>query len=231
MPRKAALLAWPDRKRATAFLICGVLLSILWIVVYGGASSLTGLHDYRLPLGFAAEAAIPFVPAASIVYLSLFPLLWLSIFILHTAEEIKQFAKSLAWLFVISGVGFLLLPGEQTTPFPPVDGAMRPVFDFADRINLDYNFCPSLHVSMAVLSASAYTHRSTLLPGVLLWCWATSIAASTLLIHSHYVVDVLAGAALGYVVAKYHFALGPCLPARNASSKSPATAAARASQQ
>ena len=233
MFQKAPLLKWPDRQCLAAFLTYGFLLGVLWVLVYGGASWLTGLHDYRLRLGFAAEAAIPFVPAAAVIYLSLFPMIWLSLFILPTAEQIKQFAKALAWLYIISGIGFVFLPGAQPNPPPPIDGWTRPVFEFADWINLDYNLCPSLHVGMAVLCAYAYTRRSHLLASTAFWLWAAAISASTLLLRQHYLIDVAAGAALGYVVAKHviHPSCRSFSPSETVPSTNPDAVAAPAPRQ
>jgi hypothetical protein len=152
----------------------------------------------------------------------------LSLFLLPTAEQIKQFAKSLAWLYIISGIGFVLLPGAQPNPPARIDGWTRPVFEFADWINLDHNLCPSLHVGMAVLGAYAYSRLSHPLASTLIWLWATAIAASTLLLRQHYLVDVAAGAALGYLVAKhvFHSSLGSSLPSQTAPSTPPEAASA-----
>jgi membrane-associated phospholipid phosphatase len=234
MSRKAPLvIKWPDRECVTAFLTYGCLLGVLWVLVYGGASWFTGRHDYRLQLGFAAEAAIPFVPAAAVVYLSLFPFLWMSLFVLHSPGELKSFARALAWLFIISGIGFVFLPATQPNPPPPSDGWTRPVFGFADWINLDYNFCPSLHVGMATLCAYAYTRRGHPLASLLVWLWAIAISVSTLVTHQHYLIDVAAGAALGYLIAKHVFRTSweSSSPTKNSPSTAPEAAAGPAPQQ
>jgi membrane-associated phospholipid phosphatase len=193
--------AWPSRECLVAFLANGLWLSLLWIVIYGGTSWLTGLHGYRVRLGFEAEKAIPFIPEAALVYLSLFPMIWLSLFILPTPYEIRRFAKALAWLYVISGIGFILLPGEQAYSLPAVHEAINPVFEFADWINLEYNYLPSLHVGLAVACAYAYSERLSLGRTLLMWTWAAAISASTLLTRQHYLADVIAGAAVGWLIA------------------------------
>ena len=207
MPREAATFRWPDRASVGAFLRYGTLLCVLWIAVYGGASRLTGLHDYRVQLTTAADAMIPFIPEMSVVYLSLFPMLWLSPFVLHNAGQIKLFAKTLAWLFVLSGVGFILLPSNPNFSTPDVRGPILPIFEFADWVNLDYNYLPSLHVGMAVVCAYAYTQNWGSLSTVacFFWAWASVIVLSTLLTHQHYVIDVVAGLLLGVLVASQKF--------------------------
>lgn len=201
MSRDEAWMRRPDRDCWIAFIYYGSLLSVLWVIVYGGADWITSLHNYRIRLHFDSELELPFVPAASIIYLSLFPMLWLSPFVLQTKERLKLFARSLAFLYVISGIGFLILPGKDVRQQIPSLGFMGQVSEFADWINLTYNYLPSLHVGMAVLCASIYARTAPPKIRVLLWAWAAAIGLSTLLTHQHYVADVAAGGALGFAIA------------------------------
>jgi membrane-associated phospholipid phosphatase len=142
------------------------------------------------------------VPSAAIVYLSLFPMLWLSLFVLHTPQRLKSFAMALALLIALSGVGFLALPAERVKLPPDVAGISGVLFHFADWLNLEHNYLPSLHVGMAVVCAYAYGRFGPRTLGVICWLWAAAIAFSTLLTHQHYVADAVAGVALGYLVAR-----------------------------
>ena len=177
-------------------------LQLLWLVTYGGTSWITSLHDYHVRLHFDAELEIPFVPAAAIVYLSLFPLLWMSVFVIPTTEQLRQFARGLAAMFVIAGVVFLVLPGQTVRDPIAEPGVIGAVYRLADQVNLSHNYLPSLHVAMAVFCAKFYSRKLRLKSKFAFWLWASAIAISTLLIHEHYVVDVLTGAALGYALAK-----------------------------
>jgi membrane-associated phospholipid phosphatase len=49
---------------------------------------------------------------------------------------------------------------------------------------------------------TVYARRAGLPGKMLLWLWAGVIAASTLLLHQHYLLDVLTGAALGWAGAR-----------------------------
>lgn len=202
MLKREAWIQWPSRQCWLAFVHYGALLTILWIVIYGGANWVTSLHPYRFRLHFDAELYMPFHPAAAVVYLSLFPMLWLSPFVLQTEERLKSFAKALAWLFLLCGLGFLLLPSEEVRVHETATNFFGQVFTFADWINLRYNYLPSLHVGMAVLCAYVYVDSAPPKLALLLWGWAAVISLSTLITHQHYVVDVLAGGALGYLIAK-----------------------------
>jgi membrane-associated phospholipid phosphatase len=170
-------------------------------VVYGGTNWITGLHNYRIQLETSVDRQIPFSPAMAIVYLSLFPMLWLSPFILQTPMRVKSFAQALALLIAISGIGFLLLPTEPIHVSEVPNGVAGEVFRFADWINLTHNSFPSLHVGMAVLCASRYSQSAPSVAAVLIWLWAMSIAISTLFTHQHNLADVVAGSALGLIAA------------------------------
>ena len=61
--------------------------------------------------------------------------------------------------------------------------------------------CPSLHVGMATLTSYMYAKVSSRAIAAIVVAWAVAIALSTLFTHQHHVVDVLAGALLGYAIA------------------------------
>jgi membrane-associated phospholipid phosphatase len=205
MERKASGFAWPDHNRVAAFVCYGSLLCVLWVVIYGGASWLTGLHGYRIRLEWNEPSHIPFIPELAVIYLSLFPMLWLSVFILPSPADIKRFAMTLAWLFVVSGIGFLILP-IQTLVSTRSDGEpIQPMFEFADWINLEHNYLPSLHVGMAVVCALAYERQLSRRVTLFFWAWAATIALSTLLTHQHYLADVVAGGIVGWLIASISY--------------------------
>jgi membrane-associated phospholipid phosphatase len=205
MQLKASRFTWPDRNRVAVFIGYGSLLCVLWVIIYGGASWFTGLHDYRIRLGWNEDSYIPFLPEMAVIYLSLFPMIWLSLFILPTTADIKQFARTLVWLFVISGIGFLILPGQTFASAKSVEGHVQPVFEFADWINLEHNYLPSLHVGMAVVCAYAYGRQLSRRVAGFIWVWAAAVAFSTLLTHQHYLADVVAGGVVGWIVSTFCF--------------------------
>jgi membrane-associated phospholipid phosphatase len=197
--RKNEWIRWPTKDIWRAFLRSAGWLSVEWAVVYGGADWITSLHNYRFSLKTGLDFRLPFVPSAAVVYLSLFPMLWLAPFIFNSPARLRAFAHTLGIVIAVSGISFLLLPIEAINIHMP-ERALPVVFRFADWINLTYNDFPSLHVSMTVVCAIFYSRSSPMPIGILFWLWATMIALATLLTRQHYIADVLAGGLLGTLV-------------------------------
>ncbi len=183
--------------RVFALVVCvGVACS--FAVTYGGASALSGLVPWRVHVDFAFERLIPFVPWSAVVYLSMDALVGLAPFVLKEPRRLAAFAGLLVLELLIAAPFFVLLPVADVFAPRVVEGAAAPFFALADTMNLERNYLPSLHVAFSVTAARVYGHKGW-------WIWAVAIAASTLLMHEHYVIDVLAGVALALVVHRVWF--------------------------
>jgi membrane-associated phospholipid phosphatase len=69
---------------------------------------------------------------------------------------------------------------------------------FVKWVARPHNLLPSLHVALSVVCVHVYARHAGTAGKALLWLWAGAVAASTLLLHQHYLLDVLSGAALGW---------------------------------
>lgn len=164
-------------------------------LVYGGADYLTARRSFRVPVSFAFELRIPFVPAMTAVYMSIYLLFLLAPFVLRTRREMRAAVWTLAWITLCGGLGFLLLPAELAFP-PPREaelGGWAKLFHLADDLNLTYNLLPSLHVALSVACVAIFSPRAGTAGKLFLWSWALLVAASTVLIHQHHLLDVAAG--------------------------------------
>ncbi len=195
---RPALLGWPrwEELRLTGAMAAG--FSLFFLLVYGAASWLTGFYTWGLRVDVPFERHIPFVPAWSSVYVSMDVLVLLSLFILRTWREMVPFVLTLCAQTVLGAVCFLVLPVEVAWGAREVTGGHAGVFALADTMNLERNYLPSLHVAFACTAALAYGERGGWLARGLFALWAAAIAASTLLIHEHHLVDVVAGALLAW---------------------------------
>jgi membrane-associated phospholipid phosphatase len=203
--RDEPFLAWPGwaHLREAAGLS---LANALWFaLVYGGADRLTARRAFRVPIHLPAELRIPFVPWMTVFYMSLYILFFLAPFILRTRREFRAVVGSMAIAILASGIAFLLLPAELAfAPAREEDlGIWAGLYRIADGLNLTYNLLPSLHVTLAVLCVSAFSPRAPRTIQALLWLWALLIAASTILIHQHHVLDAVAGWLLATLLSRF----------------------------
>jgi membrane-associated phospholipid phosphatase len=217
-------LAWPGRAHLRDAALLSLAAALWFLIVYGGAEWLTAHRDFRVPVHIAAELRIPFVPAMTAFYMSVYGLFLLAPFVLRTRREFVAAVWTVAAAIAAAGVGFLLVPAELA--FAPIReeqlGAWAGMYHLADELNLTYNLLPSLHVTFAVICAAMFSPRASRPVKVLLWLWAALIAASTVLIHQHHVLDVATGwlLALACVRTVYRRALcaAPARPADRATS-------------
>lgn len=183
--------------RLVLFLYAAVAAS--FGLLYGGASALSGLVPWRVRVDLPFEHDLPFVPWSAVVYLSMDALLLLSAFVFKESRQLAAFAALLIVEMLVAAPVFILLPVADVFAPRAVSGLAGVFFQLADTMNLERNYLPSLHVAFSVTAAKAYGGRWW-------WLWAVAIAASTVLMKEHYVVDVLAGAALALLVHRQLFA-------------------------
>jgi len=180
-------------------LLLGAAVSVWFGLVYGGADWLAHHHSYRVRLHFDAELRVPFVPAAVVGYMSLYLLFMMAPFVLRTGRELTALAVGLAVVIGAAGIGFLLFPADNLFPTPEEMGGWSPLVRFAKWLALDYNFAPSLHVAMGTLCAAVYARQAPPLCRAALWLWSGMIGLSALLLHQHYVIDIVSGYLLAFV--------------------------------
>jgi len=155
----------------------------------------------------AVDRWIGFQPAALPVYLSLWVYVSLAPALLINRRELISFG--LAWVALsVVGLGiFLCWPTAVLQS--GVDWSQHPHFAFLKSVDAAGNACPSLHVAFAVFSA-VWVGRSLRELGAgrglraLNWLWCLGILYSTMATGQHVFLDVLAGTALGVLVAVVH---------------------------
>jgi membrane-associated phospholipid phosphatase len=193
--RAGPFLAWPGWPHL-AYAGGLALVNGLWFaLVFYGCDLLTARRALRLRVHLDAELSIPFVPAMTAVYMSVYLLFLAAPFILRTRRELRAAIATLAAVIGMAGLGFLLVPAELAfPPARPEDLALwADVYRLADRMNLTYNLVPSLHVALAVACAAIFSSHATGFGAALLWLWTAAVAVSTVLTHQHHVLDVIAG--------------------------------------
>jgi membrane-associated phospholipid phosphatase len=205
--RVEPFLAWPGWAHLLYTLVLSFVNTLWFVLVYGGMDALTARRSFRVPVHFPAELAIPFVPAMTLFYMSIYLLFWMAPFVLRTRREFRALVLTLAFAILVGGIGFLLFPADLAFAQPREEelGIWAGMFHLADKMNLTYNLLPSLHVAFAVICVAIFSARAPVAGKVLLWIWATMVAASTVLIHQHHLLDVATGWLLALVCVKSIF--------------------------
>lgn len=164
--------------------------------IYGFTNVLTEFRDFRVPVHLDLERRIPFVPAMTVVYASLYPMFLLTPFLLKTRAEVHALLKTF-WIEVAVGaVFFVVIPADVAYPPNPDAGLFTPVFDVVTSLSMNHNLFPSMHVTFAVTFMTAFARVR--LPW-LFGAWGVAICASTVLTHQHHLVDVAGGVVLAFI--------------------------------
>ncbi|MHB8268781.1 phosphatase PAP2 family protein [Bradyrhizobium sp.] len=183
-------------------------LSILFYFVIGfyGVQFVT-LHSSIVPLGTRLDYAIPFVPSAVWLYLWTYPAAFAPLILMRGKDEIRTVTQAYAVTMTVSFVMFCLLPASAFTlrPISTSLNLARPSeWVVANVYALDPpgNLFPSLHVSLATLSAFA-VWKSGRIVGAAAFLGAVCVALGACMIKQHFVVDVAGGFALAGLVARF----------------------------
>ena len=154
------------------------------------------VHAPELPL----DRAVSLQPAWMLVYGSLYVFIgFLPLMVVRASELFRRALASYLAVMLVAYAGFLAYPTLAPRPdVVPGDGfaawSLRLLYD----IDTPYGCFPSLHVAWAFVSALT-CYRVHAGVGWVAAGWATLIAVSTLYTKQHYVVDVIAGAAIAFV--------------------------------
>lgn len=190
-------LAWPGWPHLCFAWTLSAVNGLWFAVIYGGCDWITAQRTLRVPIHLPIELSIPLVPGAVLAYMSIYALFAAGPFIIRERREFTALVMALALATLMGGIGFLLIPARAAFAPPGDLGPWSGLFQFADRLNLDHNMVPSLHVALSVACVAAFARCAPPAGRAALWLWAAVIALSTVLTHQHHVVDVISGWVVG----------------------------------
>jgi hypothetical protein len=202
---QASFLAWPGWPHIR-FTSLRILLVTAWFcLVFAGTDWFTAHRTSRVRIDFGIESHIPLIPAFTVVYMSIYLLFLATPFVLRTRLEVATLARAQSLIILIAGICFLLIPAKLAfAPTTDADlGVWKPLYQFADQLNLDYNLVPSLHVALSIVCIELFCVRGNVVGRILLRAWGFLIAASTLFTHQHHLMDAVTGYVLAVVIVKF----------------------------
>ena len=181
---------------ATAWL---VVLGPLFFVVYGWCNAVSARREHVGSFFFGWERHIPFVPWMIVPYLSIDLFFAVSFFLCRDRAQLRTHAARIGLAIAVSAAVFLLFPLRYGWPRPAVGGFLGILFAPLNAMDLPYNLCPSLHISLRTILWRVYDGRLRRHLGWRLACggWFFLIGVSTLLVYQHHVIDLLGGYVVG----------------------------------
>lgn len=198
--RIRSLKLWPVKAVGTALIMTGFFIAYFWVLKHPLYPVTT------MPLT-ALDRMIPFAPAMLPLYLSLWFYVSLAPALLWERREMISYPIATIALSLTGLTIFLLWP--TNVRWPDVDWSQHPTFVFLQSVDAAGNVCPSMHVAFAVFTVMwlEYILRQMEAGNCLRafnWLWCLGILYSTIATRQHVVIDVIAGAALGAMVAALH---------------------------
>ncbi len=181
-----------------AILIAAV--ATFFVAGYLGISLVTSrLHAHSL--AFPIDRTIPYVPALWPLYQCVYLLVLLPTRLFSRPREMRAGAAANMTCMAAAYVLFLLFPVRLVAPSDAREalaaGLARPGGNFAIWFDdQGMNCFPSLHVALATI-ASACCWRADRRLGAVAWILTAAIAAASLFVKRHYVIDLPAGVVLG----------------------------------
>ncbi len=187
------------------FLIWSLLVGTVFAVGYLGIPRILGdRRGYDLSIGI--DAAIPYVGWAAIPYSLGYVIIFAPVFPFPQPSYMRRGVAAYLLAMAISFTLFLLVPVRCIPPLVSgtIDSFLLPRLPWLN--DMGWNAFPSLHVAMTTLACLSLFKVSLKVSVLSAVIWA-AIYASTLLLKRHYLVDGIAGAALG--VTLHYFIIEP----------------------
>jgi membrane-associated phospholipid phosphatase len=180
----------------TISMVLLVLLIPLYIFIGDLWMQGRALHVPAIPLDYA----IPMRPSWSLIYGSLYVFVILPLLVVRQPAQIRRTVSAYLMIWITAYFLFLLYPTVAPHPAKIVEQDFFAWVLGSVIYNCDvpYNCFPSLHVAHSFVSAlTCYrVHRGV---GIAAIFWASLIGISTLFTKQHYILDVIAGVALGCI--------------------------------
>lgn len=171
-------------------LLAYLVLWLPYIAIYELTNHFPVFVPQELPMTWV-DHAIPFMPSLLPLYVAYIPFYWWTAARMESDEALNRFFYATHFQLLVCATVYVLFPVRMPRElfYPPE--AMGLADAFWRWFDAPNNCLPSLHVANCLLFAQVNWnkrfHRSCV-------ALALAIAASTVLVKQHYVVDVIAGA-------------------------------------
>jgi membrane-associated phospholipid phosphatase len=145
------------------------------------------------------DRAVPIVPGAIWPYALYYVLVMMPLFAVRRVRELSEVLSAYLLVTVSAWVVYALWPVRMEYPHAFCAGFNCQILLRLWAMDMGVNVMPSLHAAHSVLAAAIFwSYRNKAWPLVAVGAAAVSVAA--ILTRQHYILDIVAGAALALVV-------------------------------
>ena len=187
-----------------------LLLSLLFLGVYGATNWITSQRTDVGTWYLAWERVIPFVPWMIVPYMSIDLFFVAGPFLCSHRKELGTLARRITFAILAAGACFLVMPLRLAVDRPQADGWLGALFTTFQGMDQPYNLFPSLHITLQTILANLYVRHTRGLVRLAVSVWFILIGCSTLLTYQHHVIDIVGG----LLLAGYCFYFFPEAPRR-----------------
>lgn len=174
-------------------LILALGLNLCFSALYSLANSLAAREGRSYLSALPLDSVIPFLPGFALIYLSAIPLPTLPFLVVARRDALYAHALSVSLAVLAATAVFVIWP-VHAPPLPA--GNPGWLLHLADRMNLDFNGFPSLHMALSLWAVLAMAPELTWRARPVLMAWVILIAVSVLVTRQHYLLDALGGLVL-----------------------------------
>ncbi|MBI4215236.1 MAG: phosphatase PAP2 family protein [Parcubacteria group bacterium] len=146
---------------------------------------------------------IPYLPWTVLIYLSLYPFIILVLWSCEDTVILHRMLWGYYFVVVISTFIFFFFPTSFLWDHSSYqDFFTINIYNPFKKVDMDFNACPSQHVSLSLVGPFIYLllqgmHKK----GLFFLCWGIAISLTTLTVKQHYVVDLAGGSVLALLAA------------------------------
>ncbi len=186
------------------FMGYGVLLTGIFLLVYGGTNSQAALANDVYRLYWEWEKGVPLVSSMILIYFSLNILTTSTLFFLK-GRDIHFLALTYGASIILAGSVFYFFPTTAGFERAGTSTAWADWYAFLYSWDGPYNLFPSLHITLSSISVFCVVEDATVVVRRLLYLWLALICAAVVLTHQHHLLDVIGGLALGKMCVNTFF--------------------------
>jgi len=195
----------PPKGDRISYVKYAIFALIFFLTCYYSAYLIAQLHNYRIIIPEHGGQYLPFHPAWTVVYISIYIAQSLTLLAVRSKEECLAWSQSLCYSVGMATVIFILFPTEQ----PPVEhlkqlsGQWMDLYRATATASTEANAFPSLHVASMLCTVWYSTQEKPSWFSLLMYAWFLAVAYSTVVLREHYLVDVLGGIVVAWLAIMF----------------------------